>query len=71
VAVMQMAMAGTVIHLVTQVALIAGMFFTHTIGIHASALGWLVGQYWVSLIALIWQLRRMILESAPAAKAGE
>jgi len=71
VSVLQWAMIGTVLHLVTQVALATGMFLSHVVSARGPFLMWLLAEYWASLICLIWQLRRIILSTTTVAKAGE
>jgi hypothetical protein len=71
VGVLQLAMIGTVLHLVTQVALATGMFLTHTVTPRGPFLMWLLAEYWISLICLVWQLRRILLSITPVAKAGK
>jgi len=70
VLVVQLALAGTVIHLVIQVGLAVAIIAGHIN--HDPALPyWLLGGYWISLVALIWQLRRMILLFTNATKIPE
>ena len=78
VAAAQAALAGTVLHLMTQVALAAGVIVCHRRGIAFANLNvrgtfalWLLVGYWTSLAALAWQLRRIILGVTHTAKVTE
>jgi hypothetical protein len=71
VSVFQRAMAGTVLHLLVQITLAASLIAAHVIDMHAAMGIWLLGQYWVSLVVLIWQLRRFIVSTATLTKAQE
>jgi hypothetical protein len=70
VSVLQMAIVGTVLHLLVQVVLAGAMFMTHTVSPHGSFLIWLLAEYWASLAVLIFQLRKIILSVAPVAKVN-
>jgi hypothetical protein len=74
----QAALAGTALHLMTQVALAAGVIACHHGGIAFRELSvggafamWLLLGYWTSLAALSWQLRRVILGITNPAKVTE
>jgi hypothetical protein len=66
--VLQMALVGTVLHLLAQIALGTTLYATHAVDLHGNFVFWLLGEYWLSLIALIWQLKRMISSVIPEAK---
>jgi hypothetical protein len=70
VSVLQMAMVGTVLHLLSQIVLAGAVVATHAVNIHGSFLFWLMAEYWVSLIALISQLRKLILSAIPSVKGA-
>jgi hypothetical protein len=67
VAAIQSALAGTVLHLLTQAILAIAIIASHSVQSHAFPY-WLLGGYWTSLVVLIWQLRRIILGIANVAK---
>jgi hypothetical protein len=69
--VIQMALVGTVLHLLTQIVLGTALYATHLVDMHGNFVYWLLGEYWLSLIALIWQLKRMIASAIPEAKYPE
>jgi hypothetical protein len=67
----QAALGGTVLHLFTQSALSIAVIATRSAE-HKGALPfWLLGGYWTSLIALIWQLRRIVTSSSNVTKITE
>jgi len=66
VTVLQLGVLGTVIHLLAQCALATALIASHAISFHGTSIIWLLGEYWISLAALIWQLRRLILAAIPA-----
>lgn len=61
VSLVQAALAGTVLHLFTQIALAVALIASHALDRRGSFPLWLLGGYWTSLAALVWQLRRIIL----------
>ncbi|HEX4053537.1 MAG TPA: hypothetical protein VHX86_04660 [Tepidisphaeraceae bacterium] len=71
ISVVQSALAGTIFHLLTQTALAVGVIASHLMIHHGAFPFWLIGGYWTSLTALIWQLRRFILAVPNAAKIPE
>jgi hypothetical protein len=60
----QLAFAGTVLHLITSVALAAAAVGIHLVAVQIPFMSWLLAAYWVSLITLVWQLRRLLLTTA-------
>jgi hypothetical protein len=66
VSIVQSALAGTMLHLLTQIALAVGFLASHAVDRHGAFPLWLLGGYWTSLSALVWQLRRIILANASA-----
>ncbi len=68
ISVVQSALAGTILHLVTQIALAVAIVASHLMNHHGALPFWLLGGYWTSLTALIWQLRRIILAIPNTAK---
>ena len=66
----QLAFAGTVLHLLTAVALAAIAVAIHLVAIQIPFMCWLMAAYWVSLIALVWQLRRLLLTTAGIGQNG-
>ena len=70
VAVTQSALAGTVLHLLTQIGLAAAVIGAGVVQRHGQFPLWLLCGYWTSLGVLVWQLRRIILgHSTPAGSA--
>lgn len=69
--VVQSALAGTMLHLLTQIALAVGIIASHVMNRHGAFPFWLLGGYWTSLTALIWQLRRIILAIPNTARIPE
>jgi len=61
VGIFQLALIGTVLHLVGAIALTAAAIAAHLVAAKAGFLYWLLAGYWVSLIILIWQLRHRLL----------
>jgi hypothetical protein len=57
----QMALIGTILHLLTAVALVGTAIAAHVVSAKMSFVSWALLGYWVSLIALVWQLRRLLL----------
>jgi hypothetical protein len=66
VAKFQMAMAGTVLHMAISIGLTVAVVASGTINGRGAFGYWLLGGYWVSLLTLIWQLRRLIVSAAKA-----
>ncbi len=64
----QFALVGTVLHMVGAIGLTVFLVGTGAIDGHGAFGYWLVGGYWISLLGLVWQLRRMIVAAVPAAK---
>jgi hypothetical protein len=60
VGVFQLALIGTVVHLVTSIGLAGAAVATHLVGTQMNSVSWLLGGYCVSLVALVWQLRRVL-----------
>ncbi len=58
----QRALIGTVLHMICTAALAIGMVASHVENIRGAFVFWLLGAYWVSLVILVWQLRRVMLE---------
>jgi hypothetical protein len=63
VGVFQLALIGTVLHLVTSVALAGAALGIHIVGIQMTFMCWLLAGYCVSLVALVWQLRRVLFST--------
>ncbi len=57
----QMALVGTVLHLFAASALAGAAIGTHVVAARLSFVFWLLSAYWVSLITLVVELRRLIL----------
>jgi hypothetical protein len=66
----QLAFAGTVLHLLAAVALTAGAVSIRVVAVQIPFMCWLLAAYWVSLITLIWQLRRLLLTTAGIGQNG-
>src|SRR5580704_9236883 len=66
----QLAFAGTVLHLLTSVALASVAVAIHLVAIQIPFMCWLMAAYWVSLITLVWQLRRLLLTTAGIGRNG-
>jgi hypothetical protein len=71
VAITQSALAGTVLHLLTQIGLAAAVMGAGMAARHGAFPLWLLCGYWTSLAVLIWQLRRIILGNSTPAGATE
>jgi hypothetical protein len=69
VGVFQLALIGTVLHLVAAVALFGVGFAVHAISAAITFFYWLLAGYCVSLAALVWQLRQVLLNTVGIAKA--
>jgi hypothetical protein len=67
-AAVQLALAGTVLHLMSAVAMGLTLLATHVVADHRRLGFWLVGGYWISLFVTVDQLRRLVY-AAPIAKA--
>jgi ABC-type cobalamin transport system permease subunit len=68
VSVVQLALIGTILHLLCSVALGIALIASHTVDIHGRFIYWFLGAYWASLVALVGQLRRSILALTAATK---
>jgi|SRR5579872_6085282 len=68
VGIFQLALVGTVIHLVSAVALTAAAMFANIVAAKMGFMYWLLAGYWVSLILLLWQLRHRLLAAIELAK---
>jgi len=66
-ATMQMALVGTILHLLAAAALAGAAIATHVVEARLAFVCWLVGAYWISLIMLVVQLRKLILTHIGAA----
>jgi hypothetical protein len=66
----QLAFAGTVLHLLSAVALAAAAVAILLVAIQIPFMCWLMAAYWVSLITLVWQLRRLLLTTAGIGRNG-
>jgi hypothetical protein len=62
VAIVQLALIATVLHVVVTAGLTVAAIATGIENIHGPFIYWMLGAYWVSLAALVWQLRRLIIE---------
>lgn len=60
----QLAFVGTILHLLTSVALASVAVAIHLVAVQIPFMSWLMAAYWVSLITLVWQLRRLLLTTA-------
>jgi hypothetical protein len=69
VGVFQLALVGTILHLLSAVALCGAAIATHSISAELSFIYWLLVGYCVSLAALVWQLRQILLNTIGIAKA--
>jgi hypothetical protein len=61
VGIFQLALVGTVLHLVAAVALTTAAMAAHLVTAKLGFMYWLLAGYWLSLILLIWQLRHRLL----------
>src|ERR1700729_194793 len=61
VGIFQLALVGTVLHLLSAVALAATAVAIHLVMVRMPFMCWLLVGYWASLITLVWQLRRLLL----------
>ncbi|MGA3067839.1 MAG: hypothetical protein ABSF29_13430 [Tepidisphaeraceae bacterium] len=62
-AIFQRALIGTILHLFAASALAAAAIALHVVDARLPSICWLMGGYWISLIALIIQLRRLMLNN--------
>lgn len=69
VGIFQLALIGTVLHLLASVALAGIALAAHLVAIKTTFTFWLMAGYFLSLIALVWQLRRVLYISTGLAKA--
>jgi hypothetical protein len=63
VGIFQFALIGTVLHLISTIALAAAAIVTHIVTIKMPFMTLLMVGYWASLITLVWQLRRLLMTS--------
>ncbi len=70
VGIFQLALVGTVLHLFSAVALTATAVAIHIVAVRMPFMCWLMLGYWVSLITLVWQLRRLLLTTAGLSQDG-
>jgi hypothetical protein len=68
VSIVQSALAGTVLHLLVSAILTLILLASHGVEGNVSFITWLLCAYWISLIVLIWQLRRVMTTTIGAAK---
>ena len=61
VGIFQLALIGTVLHLVGAVGLTTAAMAAHLVSAKLGFMYWLLAGYWISLILLIWQLRHRLL----------
>jgi hypothetical protein len=66
----QLAFAGTVLHLLTAVALAAVAVAIRLVAVQIPFMCWLMAAYWISLITLVWQLRRLLLTTSGIGQNG-
>ena len=59
--IVQRALIGTVLHVLCTVVLAVVLIASHVANANWSFVFWLLGAYWVSLVILVWQLRRVML----------
>lgn len=60
VSVVQTALVGTIVHLIAASVFAITLIVTHVVDARGGFAFWALGGYWVSLMALIWQLRRVL-----------
>ncbi len=70
VGIFQLALVGTVLHLLTAIASTAAAVAIHLVAVRMPFMSWLLVGYWTSLIALVWQLRRLLLRAAGIGRNG-
>jgi hypothetical protein len=61
VGVFQLALIGTVLHLISAVALAAAAVVSQIVAVRMPFMSLLIVGYWTSLITLVWQLRRLLM----------
>jgi hypothetical protein len=66
--IVQAALYGTVIHLLVFFATTSILLLTHAIETNISSIAWVLGAYWISLVFLLMQLRRVMVTSLGSAK---
>jgi len=71
VGVIQLALVGTVLHLVGAVGLAGAAIAAHLVAGRMSFVSWLLAGYWASLITLVWQLRRLFVTTSGLAKVQQ
>jgi hypothetical protein len=59
--IVQRALIGTVLHVLCTAVLAVVLIASHVANANWSFVFWLLGAYWVSLVILVWQLRRVML----------
>jgi hypothetical protein len=69
VGVFQLALVGTVLHMVAAIAFSGAALAIHAVAIELNFTYWLLAGYFVSLVALVWQLRRVLFTTFGIAKA--
>jgi hypothetical protein len=67
----QLALIGTVLHLLAAVALAGIAIAAHLVTGRMPFMYWLLAGYWVSLVALVWQLRRALLAMSDLVKVQQ
>ncbi|MGD0140513.1 MAG: hypothetical protein ABSD28_16720 [Tepidisphaeraceae bacterium] len=67
----QLALVGTVLHLASAVGFAGAAIAMHVVAARLPFVGWLFAGYWVSLMTLIWQLRRMLVTTIGVAKVQQ
>jgi hypothetical protein len=68
VGIFQLALVGTVLHLFVTVGLMATALAAHLVSASIGFMGWLMAGYWLSLITLVWQLRRVLVATGNLTK---
>jgi hypothetical protein len=69
--IVQSALYGTVIHLLLFFALTSILLLTHVIPTTIASVAWVLSAYWISLVILLMQLRRVMVTSLGAAKVQQ
>ena len=67
----QLALVGTVLHLAGAIGFAGAAIAMHVVAGRLPFVGWLFAGYWVSLITLIWELRRRIVTTSGVAKVQQ
>ena len=70
VGVFQLALAGTVIHLLAAVIFTGLALAAHLVSPSSGFIYWLLAGYWVSLILLLWHLRQRLLSTLGMTKGA-